>query len=124
MQSLIRRSSLATQGRRRALGQHFLKDQAIAQMIGDTALEEASKHACSALLEIGPGRGAITLPILESLQLHPGIQKFILAERDPKIAAYWKEYQTKMPFRVELNDFLDLPEENWLGDVPLTVVSN
>ena len=49
------------------LGQHFLKDASYAQRIA----EALSPEACSGLvLEIGPGTGALTRPLLERLD-HP-----------------------------------------------------
>src|SRR5262245_25902920 len=82
---------MPTLGRRRALGQHFLKDANIARLIAETAVEEARAHGCPALLEIGPGRGAITDPLL-ALVARPenGIREFVLCERDQKIANDWK----------------------------------
>jgi 16S rRNA (adenine1518-N6/adenine1519-N6)-dimethyltransferase len=115
---------VATQGRRRALGQHFLKDQNVSHSIAETAVQEAVKWGCSALLEIGPGKGAITLPILQQLARTPAIQEFTLAERDQNLVAEWKGHAGAVPFRVESGDFLDLPDERWLGKTPLAVVSN
>ena len=75
-----------TTGRRRALGQHFLKDKRLAGRITETTLAEATASGCRALLEIGPGKGALTEHVLESNTL-----PFAVAERDPKLAALWKE---------------------------------
>ena len=58
---------MATQGYRRALGQHFLQDESVANLIANTALDEARRHGCKAMLEIGPGQGAITYPITQRL---------------------------------------------------------
>jgi 16S rRNA (adenine1518-N6/adenine1519-N6)-dimethyltransferase len=119
---------VATHGRRRALGQHFLRDQSIANSIAETALQEATKHSCQVLLEIGPGKGAITQPILDRLKGTPKIEEFLIVERDQKIAEHWKEHAlyNTAPYqlRVEANDFLEVPESFWLQRTPLAVVSN
>lgn len=119
---------MATQGRRRALGQHFLRDQSIANSIAETALQQATQHSCQILLEIGPGKGAITQPILSRLKETPAIEEFLIVERDPMIAEHWKEHAlfNTAPYqiRVETNDFLEVPESFWLQKGPLAVVSN
>ncbi len=114
---------MATQGRRRALGQHFLKDKTVARMIAESAIEEAERHSCSRLLEIGPGKGAITLPILDLLSSHPSIQSFQLVERDQSLADHWKTLSSDR-LKVASSDFLELPVEKWLESGPLAVVSN
>lgn len=114
---------MATQGYRRALGQHFLQDLAVAQLIADTALDEARKHGCQALLEIGPGQGAITHPIAQRLARSPdqeGLKEFFLCERDVNFADFW----ATQGLRVEKGDFMEVPEERWLQNRPLAVVSN
>src|SRR4051812_30587448 len=116
---------MPTLGRRRALGQHFLRDKAISQLIADTALDHARGNRCSALLEIGPGSGAITEPILGLLEQDPHPSRFIICERDQKIAEKWKARLAGQSGRtVHSSDFLDLPESEWLTDEPLAVVSN
>lgn len=112
-----------TQGRRRALGQHFLKDRGLADSIADAALDGVREHHCRALMEIGPGKGAITEPLLEKIQEQKPetLSEFFLCERDPNLANFWKE---RSETRVEEKDFLDLPEEKWLNKTPLAVVSN
>ena len=117
---------MPTLGRRRALGQHFLKDQGICRTIAEKAISEAKANGCSALLEIGPGKGAITYPLLD---LSEGIEKFIICERDRQIAAHWIQESQKEPdagpkMEVKDSDFLELPEAVWLSQTPLQVVSN
>lgn len=118
---------MATQGRRRALGQHFLRDTQVCHQIADTAIELCSKDPCKALLEIGPGQGAITLPILERLSQAPSLESFTLVERDAKLAQKWKENREAQAlghFFVECGDFLEVPRERWVRGQPLGVVSN
>ncbi len=133
---------MATHGRRRALGQHFLTDTRVCQTIADTILEEARRYSCVSLLEVGPGKGAITLPILEKLAGTPSIAQVTLVERDQKLAQDWKERfnslrpqtpeadaEGKFPapgprLDVEVGDFLEVQREKWLQTAPLAVVSN
>ena len=124
---------MATKGKRRALGQHFLKDTSVPHLIARTALEQAQRFGCKTLLEIGPGRGALThtlLGDLEKLSGH-GIQQFMLCERDSELASFWKDIEahrakSATPFRfvVEEADFLQLPPESWRKRPPVAVVSN
>ncbi|MEO5968560.1 MAG: 16S rRNA (adenine(1518)-N(6)/adenine(1519)-N(6))-dimethyltransferase RsmA [Bdellovibrionia bacterium] len=117
---------MPAQGKRRALGQHFLKDQALANAIAERGVKEALESGCKSLLEIGPGRGAITLPLFEELKKNPSIRTFQLVEKDDYLAQKWKEQDTGHPFSVIAGDFLEIPEAEWLGqnDLPLAVVSN
>ncbi|MDR3608218.1 MAG: 16S rRNA (adenine(1518)-N(6)/adenine(1519)-N(6))-dimethyltransferase RsmA [Oligoflexia bacterium] len=120
------------QTKRRALGQHFLRDQSIASEIATTAYNEARKTGCSAILEIGPGRAAITDPLLDLLrQAGPSAPPLMLCERDVELAAQWQKRAEALrdqgiALTVESADFLQLPEEVWLppSRVPLAVMSN
>ena len=115
---------MATQGRRRAFGQHFLRDQTISDEIAQTAVDQAIKHQCQALLEIGPGQGAITEPLLRKIVGTPLAEQFCIVERDRKIAQMWMEKLQASPTRLEVGDFLDVPREKWMIRTPLAVVSN
>jgi 16S rRNA (adenine1518-N6/adenine1519-N6)-dimethyltransferase len=113
-------------GKRRALGQHFLKDAAISEAIAERGVQEAKLSGCKGLLEIGPGRGAITLPLFEQLRKTPEIQNFQLIEKDQQLALEWKEHPAHFPFSITSGDFLEIPESEWLSPKhsPLAVVSN
>ena len=123
---------MTTQGRRRAYGQHFLRDKALCDRIATSALELCRENGCQRLLEVGPGKGAITLPILEHWpELSGGMTELVLVEKDQKLAADWTAEREqrlatigKCPLRVESSDFLELPEERWLLPAPLGIVSN
>lgn len=121
---------MATQGRRRAFGQHFLRDQSVCLKIAETALQEAARNQCVALMEVGPGKGAITFPLLDLRSHYSQIQKFFMVEKDRNLVSYWQEQledrkkQGKSPFTIESGDFLLLPEEKWLSQAPMAVVSN
>lgn len=122
---------MATQGRRRALGQHFLKDKGIANAIAQAVLKEAARYHCQGLLEIGPGKGAITLPLLQKLKEDSqgssiSLKHFLLIERDGRLAqnSEYSQNESTFPLSIEVGDFLTLPEERWLKIQPLAVVSN
>ncbi len=111
--------------KRRAFGQHFLKNPSICQGIVDPFVENAGKLGCKAILEIGPGRGALTEPLMKAIESLPGLQEVFICERDREIAADWR---ARLPFRKPTSilegDFLDLPDEQWLKTAPLGVISN
>ncbi len=118
-------------GKRRALGQHFLKDRMICNLIAQTAVEQAHLHGCVALLEIGPGKGAITEPLLGLLKRQKQIESFQLVERDRDLAAFWKsrlssqdESLPSISLMTLEADFVELPATEWLKSSPIAVVSN
>jgi 16S rRNA (adenine1518-N6/adenine1519-N6)-dimethyltransferase len=125
-------------GKRRALGQHFLRDHSIIDRIARTGVEEAMKAGCQALLEIGPGKGAITHPIIQLLEKGEHPRRFMIVERDRQLAYEWRgavgdrierlggaeAAKRSFDFVVEEGDFVELPEERWLDLAPLAIVSN
>jgi len=116
---------MATLGRRRAYGQHFLKDRGVCTQIADTTFELLKKNGSRSLLEIGPGKGAITNPLLDRFSTMPELDQFLICEMDRELAARWKD-DTATLGRVQVldADFLELTPEQWLSSAPLTVVSN
>jgi 16S rRNA (adenine1518-N6/adenine1519-N6)-dimethyltransferase len=71
----------ATRGRTRALGQHFLRDRAVV----DRILELVGPTARDLVVEIGPGRGALT----EALAARAG--RLLALEIDAALAAALRE---------------------------------
>ncbi len=117
---------MSTQGKRRAYGQHFLRDRGLCARIADQAFELAREHGCGRMLEIGPGRGAITLPLIEGWDQNAGgMTEFVLVERDEALARHWKDTPPgDVPLRVECADMVEIDEALWLEPGPLAVVSN
>jgi 16S rRNA (adenine1518-N6/adenine1519-N6)-dimethyltransferase len=77
------------------------------------------------MLEIGPGRGAITHPLLELTESVSPPMPLLLSERDRELAADWEARAGGKPsLALEAGDFLELPEEKWLARAPLAVASN
>lgn len=115
---------MPTFGKRRALGQHFLKDRKLAQRIAEKSIEQAKKAQCQMILEIGPGKGALTEPLLAEASKER--LPLFLVERDRLLAAEWKVKAEKSAgaFQVVEADFVELPENEWLIRSPLGVTSN
>lgn len=113
---------MPAQGKRRALGQHFLRDPGVQDRVVTTALELTREARVQTLLEIGPGKGALTKLLLERM----GDQlRLVLCEKDRELATYWQAEALGSPKLAVLpGDFLDLPKEQWLIDPPPGVVSN
>jgi 16S rRNA (adenine1518-N6/adenine1519-N6)-dimethyltransferase len=66
---------------RKSLGQHFLEDPAII----DTIMAQARLSNDEVVVEIGPGLGALTIPIL------PHIYHLVVIEKDPLLINILKE---------------------------------
>lgn len=111
--------------RRRAFGQHFLRDQKVIDRIVATTFEYVEKHSARSLLEIGPGKGAITHPLLGAAKSAPTLERVLIVEKDRNLAAEWVD-QTRDSSRVEIleADFLRVDSAFYLGRGPLIVVSN
>jgi 16S rRNA (adenine1518-N6/adenine1519-N6)-dimethyltransferase len=104
--------------RRKAFGQHFLRDQALCERLTDLCIEKLQETGCKTLLEVGPGGGALTEPMIRKLADLPNV-RFGVAEMDRKWADHWKGV-----VRVWDADFLEVPESEWLASPPLGVLSN
>ena len=112
------RDALAAAGLRpqKRWGQHFLCDPAVARRIVDAAELEPG----AAVLEIGPGLGALTD------ELAARAARLYLVEIDRGLAARLLERHADRPHvRVLVGDVLALPLETMLeGDDDITVVAN
>jgi len=104
--------------RRKAFGQHFLKDKALCERLTDLCAEKLAQTGCKTLLEVGPGAGALTEPMIRKLADFPHV-RFAVAEMDRKWADHWKGV-----VKVWDADFLGVPEAEWLAQPPLGVISN
>lgn len=85
---------------KKSLGQHFLKDQGIAQRIVDALQLPAGKNA---VMEIGPGTGVLT----QYLAKNPNID-LTLVELDRDSVAYLKQHYPALQTKIIEGDFLDL----------------
>jgi 16S rRNA (adenine1518-N6/adenine1519-N6)-dimethyltransferase len=123
---------MVAHGKRRALGQHFLIDPTICSAIAECCLKEATENGCKSLLEIGPGKGALTHEILN--RLHPSLplEHFLVVEKDRKLGEDWaQQFSERAPsdqpgihLSVRVSDFLTLSDTEWQQTPPLAIVSN
>ncbi len=97
---------------KKSLGQHFLKDQRIIQKI----MEALRQEQFNALLEVGPGGGALTA---ELLQL-PGID-LKAVELDAEKVEYLLQHYPALQGRLIHRSFLDLEPP---FDGPFVVIGN
>jgi 16S rRNA (adenine1518-N6/adenine1519-N6)-dimethyltransferase len=114
--------------KRRFFGQHFLRDQEVIHTIIEKVITELKLNPCQSLLEIGPGKGAITFPLFKALQQEssPLVQSFLLVEKDRELVEFWnaqKEVQNDF-IEVEGADFTNVPSSIWAKEQPVGVVSN
>jgi 16S rRNA (adenine1518-N6/adenine1519-N6)-dimethyltransferase len=73
--------------KRHALGQNFLINHQIISQIVQVTLDQLAFFSIQNLVEIGPGKGAITLPLLEQL---PSDIHFQAMEIDVELASFLK----------------------------------
>jgi 16S rRNA (adenine1518-N6/adenine1519-N6)-dimethyltransferase len=103
---------------KKSLGQHFLHDAAMQQKIADAIFSEAKNFAT--LIEVGPGKGALTLKILE--HQHPN---YWLVELDNRWAA-WLQQNVGQNFsdgnKILNEDFLKISFDRF--DAPIYVIGN
>ncbi len=97
------------------LGQHFLKDQNIAQKIVNAISSIDSKDT---ILEIGPGTGVLTNYLIEK-----PFREVILIEIDRESIAYLRENIKAPNLRIIEGDFLKLPLEEIASD-ELSIIGN
>jgi 16S rRNA (adenine1518-N6/adenine1519-N6)-dimethyltransferase len=110
---------MKTFDKRKAFGQHFLCDDRIIHGIVDAAITAVERHGGHSLLEIGPGRGAITRPLLNRLPID---KTFYVAERDRVLIDFWKP-ESRIHQLLE-GDFLDHSDEMLRSLGKIVVVSN
>jgi 16S rRNA (adenine1518-N6/adenine1519-N6)-dimethyltransferase len=63
-------------------GQNFLIDSTVIQNIVQQTVEQVQEYKIKHLIEIGPGKGAITLPLIKKL---PSTVQFTLVEKDAQL---------------------------------------
>ncbi len=104
------------------LGQHFLSDKNIARKIVGCLDVNTS-----IVLELGPGTGVLTQPLLE---LEPGIEKLVLVEIDKESVAYLNSNFNDPRLKIVEADFLktdisDLTNDDFclIGNFPYNISS-
>jgi 16S rRNA (adenine1518-N6/adenine1519-N6)-dimethyltransferase len=97
------------------LGQHFLKDRAIAGRIVESLLLRENKNF---VLEIGPGTGILTKMLLENEKIDLQV-----SEIDRESIQYLKENFLALEGRILEGDFLEMDIAH-LGRSPLQIIGN
>lgn len=103
----------------RRLGQHFLHSQSILERIAAAACPPG----CPLAIEIGPGRGALTAPLLARAQ------HLVAIEVDPPLAAALRErYSAEPRLTVVQGDILGVDLAQWpapviAGNLPYYITS-
>jgi len=96
------------------LGQHFLKDELIAQQIADSLTESGYKN----VLEIGPGMGVLTKYLLKKpYTTH-------LIEIDTESVEYLKAHYLNLAERIISKDFLKINIEDYFGKEQVAIIGN
>lgn len=96
------------------LGQHFLKDETIAQKIGDTLTFEGYKN----VLEIGPGMGVLTKYLIEKEV------SVIAMDLDSESIHYLKENYPNKNLEILEGDFLKYDITQLFGDEQFAITGN
>jgi 16S rRNA (adenine1518-N6/adenine1519-N6)-dimethyltransferase len=96
------------------LGQHFLKDELIAQQIADSLIEKSYNN----VLEIGPGMGVLTKYLLKK----PFITHVI--EIDAESVEYLQANYLNLSSRIILKDFLKINLKDYFGDNQVAIIGN
>lgn len=96
------------------LGQHFLKDEAIAKQIADTL----SLEGYADILEIGPGMGVLTKYLLEK-----PVNTYVI-EIDNESVVYLDENYPKLKDRIISKDFLKYNINEIFNDKPFAIIGN
>jgi 16S rRNA (adenine1518-N6/adenine1519-N6)-dimethyltransferase len=95
------------------LGQHFLKDNVIARKIADSL----SGVGYNTVLEIGPGMGILTVPLLER-----GFNDFRVIEIDNESVHYIKEHFPELT-NVMTGDFLTMDIDKYFTE-KMAIIGN
>jgi 16S rRNA (adenine1518-N6/adenine1519-N6)-dimethyltransferase len=99
------------------LGQHFLKDTSISQQIVE-AVRYPIQHPSSVLLEVGPGKGALTQFLIKKQ-----FANLYLVEIDGELVSYLKKFYPILADHIIQADFLTLDlNKIWVG--PISLIGN
>jgi len=96
------------------LGQHFLKDEQIAQNIANSLTEKGYKN----VLEIGPGMGVLTKYLLKKKF------KTSVIEIDSESVDYLKAHYLNLAERVISKDFLKINLSDYFGEEQVAIIGN
>lgn len=98
---------------KKRLGQHFLKNEEIAQLIVD-AIGDGEQQ----ILEIGPGMGVLTKYLMKRKETH-----LTVVELDEESVSFLKNRYPDLTPHIINQDFLSLPLDHIYSE-PLTIIGN
>ena len=109
---------------RQRLGQHFLSDTKLSDKIVERFFEILHQTHCIHILEIGPGKGALTFPILKRMSQSDLPIHLTLVEKDYSLSEFWfQESKKHSRLKTIQGDFLEINEEAWKNQ-KLCIISN
>ena len=97
---------------KKSLGQHFLKDEQIIQKI----IAVLNEHPYKALLEVGPGGGALTRELIKNKDVD-----FKAVELDEEKVAFLKKNYPQLNDKLISKSFLDMDKP---FEEPFTIIGN
>jgi 16S rRNA (adenine1518-N6/adenine1519-N6)-dimethyltransferase len=102
---------------KKSYGQHFLKDEHIAEQVAEGLLQAGKTGR---VLEVGPGMGMLTKYLLS----HAEYETYAVeADRD-MVDFLGKNYPDFAPARVVFKDFLDFDPKTVFGDQEFSLIGN
>ncbi|MCF6182411.1 16S rRNA (adenine(1518)-N(6)/adenine(1519)-N(6))-dimethyltransferase RsmA [Lutibacter sp.] len=96
------------------LGQHFLKDEEIAEKIANSLIKKNYEN----ILEIGPGMGVLTKYLLKKKAITHVI------EIDSESVAYLKAHYLNLTERIIEKDFLKINLADYFGENQVAIIGN
>jgi 16S rRNA (adenine1518-N6/adenine1519-N6)-dimethyltransferase len=104
------------------LGQHFLKDELIAQKIADTLTLKGYKN----VIEIGPGMGVLTKYLIQKDidLIAMDIDKESIAYLNSSFISQHSDLLKDKSFQVVEADFLKIDLSHYYRDVPFAIIGN
>ena len=108
------RSGEKTVRAKKHLGQHFLKDENIAEKIGDTLTLKGYEN----VLEIGPGMGVLTKYLIKK------DIEVVAMDLDRESIAYLEENYPNLNLKILEADFLKYDLSNLFGDKQFVITGN
>ncbi|MBK9336534.1 MAG: 16S rRNA (adenine(1518)-N(6)/adenine(1519)-N(6))-dimethyltransferase RsmA [Lewinellaceae bacterium] len=102
---------------KKSYGQHFLKDDGIAERVAG-GLRRAAETGL--VLEIGPGTGMLTKHLLSRRDAYT----LYAVEADRDMVAYLEKHYPELHERLVLHDFLDFDLKTMFGDKSFCLIGN
>ncbi len=102
---------------KKSYGQHFLRDEQVAEQVAEGLLQAGN---IGRVLEVGPGTGMLTKYLLKHSEY---VVHAVEADRD-MVEYLGKHYPGFAPERLIFKDFLDVNPKQIFGDQPFCLIGN